>query len=60
MPKKYTISDESPVLRASVDRIRVRVGDDPVELTQDQVKRLEDAGVILEEGKTSNNSEGSK
>jgi hypothetical protein len=44
---KYIIAEDSPVTRASVDDKRLALGDDPIDLTQDQVSRVEDTGVKL-------------
>lgn len=46
---QYTLADKSDFAEAMVDGITIVVGGKPTELTEDQVKRLKDAGVKLKE-----------
>lgn len=54
MADSYSIAKDSPVTRATVDKQALKLGDDPVSLKVDQVKRLEDIGVKLEKSSSSN------
>lgn len=57
--KKYTLSDENSGSRARVDDVSLVKGGDPVALTNDQVERLEQAGVVLDSGSESTSSSSS-
>lgn len=44
----YRISKDSPITRARVDSKMLTLGEDYIELTTAQVKRLKDVGVVLD------------
>ena len=46
--KNYTIAEDSEFQSGMVDEVEVTAGGLPVELTEDQVTRLKEAGVTLE------------
>ncbi len=47
MSDSYSIAKDSGSKRATVDKVKLKLGDDPVSLNKGQVERLEAMGVKL-------------